>query len=137
MNAGTSNDSSCSCGPEVVVAFTKVLLRAGDLTILASEPAFRDNGTCEDTRVDDCWAAYMSFGEARDCTGDASHVGVFEIDLRGTPFHIHPDATFEPNGFNAGGDVTIQPDRKRATVTGGGFCGGFGPKENELPLAQD
>lgn len=137
MNLGTSKDPNCSCGEDVAVSFGRVLLRSGDLTILSEDARYRDNGACEDVRTDECWGAYMNFGEARDCLGEEPRTGKFEIDLRGTPFHIAPGAVFEAIGFDATGYAEISPDGKRATVGGGGFCGGFGPKGGELPLEQD
>ena len=134
MNTGTSKEPGCSCGAAVVVAFTKVLLRTGDLRLLGGDSTFRTNGSgCPDT----CWAPFMSYGEARDCIGAGSTAGKFEIDLRGTPFHIREGAAFVTNGWTPIGDVMVSADRKRATVIGGGFCGGYGPDGNELPLAQD
>lgn len=135
-NTGTSNEPSCKCGSKVNVSFSKVLLRTGDLTLIGSDTTFRDNGGCADP-TPDCWAPFMSYGEARDCVGNVPRTGNFDLDLRGTPFHIHPSAVFEASGFNADGQVTVSEDRKRASVTGGGYCGGFGPKGKELRLEHD
>lgn len=42
-----------------------------------------------------------------------------------------------PYGYLGNGAVTVSTDRQQANVTGGGFCGGFGPTAGELVLQQD
>jgi hypothetical protein len=76
----------------------------------------------------------MGFGEAADCRGAGIATGHAEIDLGDTPFHISPVAQFAAFGYTATGSVDISADRKRASVTGGGFCGGYGPADPKGPV---
>ncbi len=73
----------------------------------------------------------MGFAEAGDCRGEGIVTGRAQVDLGGTPFHLAPTAVFAAFGYAPSGSVEISADRKRATLTGGGFCGGYGPATSE------
>ena len=83
------------------------------------------------------------YARAGDCKGANSKTGMADIDLGGTPFVLPtanryqaPNGTETPlatdgwctRGFNSAGSVTLSPDMKKATLTGGGFCGNTTPK---------
>lgn len=140
----------CPCPDSLTSSFPKVRLRVADLTILVDDRAYATFLSDPACHVDqaDCKGEEMGFGEAADCRGEGVVTGRAEVDLGGTPFHIAPSATFAAFGYTPSGSVDISSDGKRASVMGGGFCGGYGPadpngstdgwpKTNELKLEQD
>jgi len=46
-------------------------------------------------------------------------------------------AVFAEHGYLGNGTATVSNDQKQANVTGGGYCGGYGPGAGELILEQD
>jgi len=153
MNTSTFSkpgDDNCACPDSLSSSFPRVRLRVSDLTVLVDDRAFAvflSDPTCHIAQGT-CEGEHMGFGEAADCRGAGIFTGRAEIDLGDTPFHISPAALFAAFGYTAGGSVDISKDRKHASVTGGGFCGGYGPadpagpvsgwpKANELKLEQD
>jgi hypothetical protein len=129
---------ACTCTESLTSHFTKVLIRTGDLTLIGADrtfASFNSDPACyiSDTRCD---GEKIGYGNAEDCRGIGA-AGTANIDLGGTPFHIAPAAAFMEYGYLGNGAVTVSTDRKQANVTGGGFCGGFGPTAGELTLEQD
>jgi len=143
-------DDNCACPDSLSSSFPMVRFRVSDLTVLVEDRTFAvflSDPTCHIAQGT-CEGEHMGFGEAADCRGAGIATGKAEIDLGDTPFHISPSAQFAAFGYTATGSVDISTDRKRASVTGGGFCGGYGPADpkgpvngwptaNELKLQQD
>lgn len=153
MNTSTFaklGDDLCPCPESLTSSFSKVLLRASDLTLLVDDRSFATflgDPTCH-VAEPACEGERIGYGEAEDCRGAGIVTGRAEIDLGDTPFHIAPTARFAAYGYTATGSVDISADRKRASLMGGGFCGGYGPADpngpradwptaNELKLEQD
>lgn len=82
------------------------------------------------------------WGSVHNCKAsyDASSVSV--IDLSGLPFKIATTQQWSDNwrpsqSYRPGGTATVASDRKSATITGGGYCGGRSPIDNKIKLIFD
>ncbi|MDY7224891.1 LamG-like jellyroll fold domain-containing protein [Hyalangium rubrum] len=110
--------------------FTKVRFNPATLTLLLDDTTF---STSE---------GWMQFGElyiyvnplggASDCVTFGSVTGRGNIDLRGTPFDIVLDQ-FVLGGNEPAGSATFS-GTQIVNLTGGGYCGGIGARENRLRL---
>ncbi len=65
------------------------------------------------------------YGEARSCIKARDESSRANVDLRGTPFAVHPSVVDVPLGFLPAGRTFFSPDRKVVDLQGGGFCGGL------------
>jgi hypothetical protein len=131
-------DDACPCGA-LELRFTKVRIRPADLVIVATDTTFATfnaDATCL-TSNEVCQGPLFVYATAMDCRGLSAVFGSAEVDFGETPFHIANSAAFAGVGWMPHGSVTYSSDRKRASLTGGGFCGGFTPSGGELPLTQD
>lgn len=134
---------NCNCPPNPKRTFDRVRLQVPALRINTTDVTFstRDPATvtaCETLASANCQAdAHMGFGEAASCVANDDTGGSANIDLRGTPFHIDPSATFVGTGFAPGGSATPDVTRKQVNLTGGGACGYFGATQGLLQLALD
>jgi hypothetical protein len=129
---------NCVCAASLTSHFDKVLMRTGDLTLLSADRTFATFDSDPSCWISDpnCRGDKIGYGNAEDCRGiDAN--GTANIDLGGTPFHISPAAVFGPHGYLGNGTKTISSDGKQANLTGGGYCGGYGPNNGDLTLEQD
>jgi hypothetical protein len=135
--AKVGNDN-CACASSLTSHFTRVLMRTGDLTLLSADRTFAVFDSDPACYVSDtiCDGEKIGFGDAEDCRGIGA-AGTANIDLGGTVFHISSAATFAEHGYTGNGTATVSNDRKQANLTGGGYCGGYGPANGELTLEQD
>jgi hypothetical protein len=136
---------NCAC-PSLTSDFSAVGMALSSLvigTVDRTSATFRGDASCHQSPSSTCCHGEIQrFGEAAGCSDSSPGVpdtsGSANIDLTGTPFHIRPGNWFARSGpIDAEGTVTFSPDRKIATIKGGGFGGGFEPAGGELPLEFD
>jgi hypothetical protein len=68
----------------------------------------------------------IPFGSGRSCVSGTAQT-VATIDLTGTHFALAASQTWTPDGFSAGAQAAINPQRTMATITATGFPVGASP----------
>jgi hypothetical protein len=130
---------TCEC-PDLVRRFSRVRIDPATMTIDPRDGTFSTYNrslACETEHPNHCGDhVELAWGSPGSCraAGDASARA--SIDLRGTPFALAPSARFVPAGFGAAGEATIAPNRKTATMTGGGQCGTLVPSDATIAVVE-
>jgi hypothetical protein len=152
MPAAPGGATSCSCTPDVVRAYTKVLLELGPPFVLRLDvPTYsktnRDND--EPSPCEKATATCLAFADPANRYGTASscvetaqsepnYLGRGNVDLRGTPFHIATSQGGTTTGYATAGTTKypLESDgrRKIAESVGGGSCGYQFPGNDSLRL---
>lgn len=113
-----------SKGTSVTTAYAKIRVDPETLLVNIADQRFSSStGALEHETID---VISMPYGVAADCAGKATPLGKSNIDLRGTPFAVTPDA-FILGGFNASDSTTYESRNQVVDLRGGGYCGWIAP----------
>jgi len=121
---GTNNYSQYTKSPTSVrTSYTKIRLDPAALLVDNSDETYSTSTGSLYQNPDTVTS--MPYGVAMDCEGSNSNSGIAKIDLSNTPFAINDP--FQGAGFNPGGGVVKSNMNRTVTVSGGGYCGYWGP----------
>jgi hypothetical protein len=133
----------CACAGAEVTTFSKVKLDITTLEIDVFDRTFADvaytqnNQSCFAT-TSGCTAGEMAYGSATNCNPalDLPSRSVAGVDLSGTPFFLTETSWVRTGRLSIGaGYLGGAPFGTRATITGGGDCGGMVPQNGRLPIS--
>src|SRR5690606_36316542 len=106
--------------------YSKVRLLPESLTVDISDQAFSSSiGSLTHSGANEVTS--MLYAVAMDCKAPRSATGEANINLRYTPFAIHPDGSFVVGGHIGDGGANFDDARQRVELRGGGNCGCIAP----------
>ena len=127
--------AACPCS-DLIRRYDRVRFMPSQLSIETSDQTFstlEENTACVDTiGFPHCaHGRNLNFGMAGSCIGNSNSSGRASIDLQTTPFAIEPSSPFAPWGNQPAGSIVYASANQQASISGGGYCGWFGPQQTE------
>ena len=131
---GMYNAGGASPGTDVITTYSKLQIQLSPLGIKISGRDFAESTGMLDHSGDGMIVRSMPAGVAMDCVGNNSNSGMATVDLRNTPFAMSA-ASFSEGGSQPDHTISLTSSDRLLSITGGGFCGWYGPSEaNQNPF---
>lgn len=138
----SATGGTCTAAADYYLYVEKVRFNLSSLEVDITDKTFTSDSGNKTAHTSCPGYPATYWGSVHNCKAsyDASSVSV--IDLTGLPFKIAADQQWSDSwrpsqSYRPGGTATVASDRKSATITGGGYCGGRSPIDNKVKLVFD